>query len=348
MQGSALVSAEDENLHTPGSDELWSESFYLNFSDSSGPLGGFLRLAIHPSKKQSEGLVCVYLPEGGVGVTLVSGAVESSGGVVRVGALSWECLRPLEKWRVQFQGDLQVYTDLRLLSRALEPDGKQHETRHVVLDLEIAGLHPPFFYPDYRKVNSPPPYKQRQTSFGAKVARALRRPAEVRSALRMRGGRHYEQSLRIQGSIQFDSERLPFQGSGHRDHSWGSRDWMPSHRWRWLTGQLEDLAFNAMYLTIAGTHVINGYVWHDGRCDALESLVLDYSFDDTGLAARDICAAMKAGGKEFLVTGNVSFNVPLPIAGKDYFTMYNVGRARYRCGDRVGYGVAEFLERLKP
>jgi hypothetical protein len=164
----------------------------------------------------------------------------------------------------------------------------------------------------------------------------------------MRGGRHYEQSLRVSGSLKFGDKEVPFQGSGHRDHSWGIRDWMAAHRWRWLTGQLGDFAFNAMYLTIAGTPVINGFVWHDGRCDAVEALSLENSFDETGIAGRDMCISMTAGGQEFLVTGSVLSNVPLPIAGKDFFSMYNVGRARYRCGDRVGFGVAEFLERLKP
>jgi hypothetical protein len=53
-------------------------------------------------------------------------------------------------------------------------------------------------------------------------------------------------------------------------------------------------------------------------------------------------------GEQLTITGEVLMNVPLPITGDGFSTMYNVGWTRYRCGDRVGYGVAEFLERLDP
>jgi hypothetical protein len=336
MAATTLVSPEDENLHPPSTDPLWSESLYLNFSDSAGVLGGFVRLALHPAKKESEGLVCVYLPTGGIGITLVTGELEQRDPhVVRAANLEWECVRPLECWRVRYHGKVQVL-------------GALETTLNISLDLEIKGLHAPFFYPGYRKVKTSPPYRERAATFFQRLGRFMNRLAEIRSALRMRGGRHYEQSMRIEGTMKIGTEEFPFAGSGHRDHSWGLRDWMPSHRWRWLTGQMDDFAFNAMYLTIAGTHVINGYVWHDGRCDAVDDLQLDYSFDETGMAGRDICAVLTAGGQKFVVTGFVDQNVPLPIKGPGFSTMYNIGRTRYRFGNRVGYGVAEFLERLEP
>ena len=71
METTTLVSPEDENLHPPGTDPLWSESFYLNFSHSDSVLGGFARVALHPSRREFEGLLGLYLPEGGVGIALV-------------------------------------------------------------------------------------------------------------------------------------------------------------------------------------------------------------------------------------------------------------------------------------
>ena len=53
------VDARDESLHAPVADPLWSESFYLNFSDACGRLGGFTRNALHPTRKETEGLLCV-------------------------------------------------------------------------------------------------------------------------------------------------------------------------------------------------------------------------------------------------------------------------------------------------
>jgi hypothetical protein len=80
----------------------------------------------------------------------------------------------------------------------------------------------------------------------------------------------------------------------------------------------------------------------------VDSLTLRNTFDDTGLAGRAVELELVAGGQTYAITGEVLTNVSFPIVGKGFSTMYTVGRTRYRCGDRTGYGVAEFLERLDP
>src|SRR5262249_44250502 len=151
-------------------------------------------------------------------------------------------------------------------------------------------------------------------------------------------------SMRVRGAVTCAGVTTEFKGTGHRDHSWGPRDWAAAHRWRWLCGQVDNFAFNAMYLTVAGTHVTNGYVWADGQCAPVDSVELETTFDDTGLAGREIRLRLTANGKQHEIEGEVLANVPLPIDGKGFRTMYNVGRTRYRYGSRIGYGAAEFLE----
>ena len=346
----SAVGPHDESLHAPVADPLWSESFYLNFSDTCGRLGGFTRIALHPARKETEGLLCVYLPGGSIGITLASGPLDQADDrSVRAGCLTHERLDPLQHWRIRYDGNVHVFDDPARVPLALKPDAPAAPTGHVAIDLDVTGLHAPFFYPSYRRVKSPPPHRANgPVGFRRLLKRALRRPGEIVSALRMRSSRHYEQSVVVRGSIAVNGERFAFDGTGHRDHSWGLRDWAPSQRWRWMTGQMDGLAFNAMYLTIAGTHVTNGYVWRAGRCAAVDDLRLDNTFDDSGLAGRELRLELTAGGERVLITGEVFLNVPLPIIGETYSTMYNIGRTRYRCGDRAGYGVAEFLERLDP
>jgi hypothetical protein len=152
----------------------------------------------------------------------------------------------------------------------------------------------------------------------------------------------------VRGSVAIDGERYAFDGSGHRDHSWGPRDYMPSERWRWLTGQMDGFAFNAMYLTIAGSHVINGYVWNGDDCLPVEHLQLAMTFEDGGGTARDLVAHLTAGGMTHVITGDVDLNVSASLAGPHYSSVYTIGRATYRCGTRCGYGAVEMVERLDP
>jgi len=343
------VQAADEGLHNPEDDPLWSESFYLNFSDSHGHHGGFTRMALHPTKKETEGFLCLYLPGGRIGITRVTDALEQpKAGVIRAGNIQHLCTDPVKQWRVRFDGELHVFEDPGLVARVLEPNSPPVTTERLQLDLEASGLHSPFFYPNYKKVGTPPPHKRERAGFGRKIKLALRLPGEIRLALRMRSGRHYEQSMAVRGSVTLNGRKESFTGGGHRDHSWGLRHWGVSPRFRWLSGQMEGMAFNAMYLTVAGSNVINGYVWCEGVCMPVDELRLENSFDDTGLAGRDISLELVSGGRHFSIKGQVFLNVPLPMAGPGFSTMYTVGRTRYECGGKVGYGVAEFLERLYP
>lgn len=343
------IAPGDESLHAPGTDPLWSESLYLNFSDASGGPGGFARLSRHPNRREADALVGLYLPDGGVGLALYTGPLpEPDGARIAVGPLAFTCCEPLREWRVAFDGDVHVFADAGRVAEALASPSSSAASVRVALDLQIRGLHAPFHYPQYRRVAQPPPHVPRPRGWAQKVTRALRRPAEIRSALNMRKGRHYEQSVNVVGTVHMAGEPFVIEGSGHRDHSWGPRDWAPAERWRWLTGQFDGMAFNAMYMTIAGTHVTNGYVWTGGACVPIDDLHLDATFDEEGLAGRTISLELSAGGVRHTVTGDVLVNVPLPITGPRFSTRYTIGRTRYRCGDRVGCGVAEFLERLTP
>lgn len=349
-QAALAVRAQDEALHVPTRDPLWSESLYLNFSDRPGMLAGFTRLALHPARKQAEGLLCLHLPRGKIGITHWFDLIElPNNGAVRTRTLVHECLEPLRRWCIRYEGDVLVFDDAAQIPISVDSGAPPTVTERVTVDLEIAGLHAPFYYPVYQKVMTGPPHQERSPAgFVRRLRRALHRPREIVAALNARSGRHYEQSMQVRGSITIGGERLPFEGTGHRDHSWGPRDWSAAHRWRWLCGQMDGFAFNAMYLTIAGTHVTNGYVWSGGRCTPLQALELENTFDDTGLAGRDIRLRLTAAGVRYDIEGEVLTNVPLPIVGRGFSSMYNVGRARYQYATHAGYGAAEFLERLDP
>lgn len=345
----ATVEGHEEGLHAPLQDPLWSESFYFNFSDAQGRSGGFTRIALHPGRDETEGLLCVYLPRG-IGIVRVKDAcAQPAAGLVRAGALVFECLEPLRRWRIRYDGEVHVLGDPAALPASVRPDAPPLPTERVQLDLELTGLHEPFFYPDYQRTPFAPPHAANgRGGLAAMLRRTARRPAEILLALRLRSGRHYEQSMSACGSLAAGGTRTALHGTGHRDHSWGPRHWGVMPRMRWLTGQMDDFAFNAVYLTIAGSHVTNGYVWTGGRCVPVDAVRLRNSFDETGLAARDVQLVLTAGGRTHVITGNVLHNVPLPIDGHGYSTMYNVGWTRYQCNGRSGYGVAEFLERLSP
>ena len=43
------VDAEDERRHPAGDEELWGESYYLDFVSESGDLAGYTRIGVYPN-----------------------------------------------------------------------------------------------------------------------------------------------------------------------------------------------------------------------------------------------------------------------------------------------------------
>jgi hypothetical protein len=343
------VAAADEALHAPETDRDWSESFYQTFFDERGGVAGAVRLALSGRDRQPDGLVVLRPPGGGVLLARPAGRGRAGSGTgIGAGPLELECEEPLSRLRIRFDGECRFLPEPeRLPDFAARLD--ELESRRLELDLVAESDRAAAYYPPYRRVPSAAPAPpEAAPGLVRRLRRALRRPREIARALRMRGGRHYEQPMRVSGEYRVDGAGGRFRGTGHRDHSWGVRDWSVATRWRWLTGSVGETAFSAMFLTTAGSHVVNGLVWRGSGVELPLEMRLDASFHAGGFGGRDVCLELGTGADRILVTGEVADNVVLPISGDGYDIRYSIGFTRYRLGGQTGLGVAEFLERVHP
>jgi hypothetical protein len=77
----------------------------------------------------------------------------------------------------------------------------------------------------------------------------------------------FEQSTRTSGTITIAGRTVAFdQGIGHRDHSWGSRDWRALQHWKWMNAATVDgeLSFHGWISFALGERQVNGYVNRGG------------------------------------------------------------------------------------
>jgi hypothetical protein len=69
-------------------------------------------------------------------------------------------------------------------------------------------------------------------------------------------------------------------GVGHRDKSWGPRNWSGIRGWEWLSAQFgTDLAFNVSLGFDGDQPVHNGFVFRDGDAVPLTSASVSYDWD---------------------------------------------------------------------
>lgn len=74
----------------------------------------------------------------------------------------------------------------------------------------------------------------------------------------------FEQAGAVQGELKLADRKIVFDTTGHRDHSWGRRDYRSMHHFKWISTQAgRGHALNAFQLLAGGEQTINGYLFQD-------------------------------------------------------------------------------------
>src|SRR5579862_6230845 len=60
--GTWQLSAADEDLHEPGPEQLWNESYYFDFTTPDGSIGGYVRLGLYPNWGRAWYWACIVRP----------------------------------------------------------------------------------------------------------------------------------------------------------------------------------------------------------------------------------------------------------------------------------------------
>ncbi|WP_181779380.1 DUF7064 domain-containing protein [Pseudonocardia pini] len=90
-----------------------------------------------------------------------------------------------------------------------------------------------------------------------------------------------EQCGLVTGTLTIGDERIPFDTTGHRDHSWGTRDWTAFHHYKWVNVQAgADIAVNFMHGLAMDRQYELGYVHRDGEQSPIVSIEADVERDD--------------------------------------------------------------------
>ncbi|TDD63586.1 hypothetical protein E1293_42945 [Actinomadura darangshiensis] len=193
----------DEDLHAPGPETLWNESYYFDFAAPDGSIAGYVRLGLYPNwdrawywaalVRQGEPLLLVAdndapLPKPGTAD-------------VRTGAYTatQRITEPFGPAEVTLDGTASILPD----PTAAYGDHAAAETTRLTFDLRwdtVSGVYP---YKDIPR---------------------------------------YEIPCTVSGTVTAGGETIAIDAHGERDHSWGERDWWKVS-WLWTSGRLGDGTF---------------------------------------------------------------------------------------------------------
>jgi hypothetical protein len=233
-----MIVAADEQLHEPGADEHWQESYYFNWADREGRSFGLARWGINPASGKIDG-VLLTMRDGqpefiypAVGLDMGEHEHPPAEYGLRAKGLSFTMREPLARWHIGLAG-------------------------RDTVDLTWTAFHDAHDYHDGLK------------ALGAADEDLALAPA------------HFEQCGEVRGEVCLAGKAYEIEGLGHRDKSWGARDWNGITGWEWLSAQFgPDLAFNATvwYPPGAEETIPGGFVTRDGENRALVATGVDYEW----------------------------------------------------------------------
>lgn len=202
----SVPTVADERRHEAGPERLWNESWYLDWFDTDGRTGGYVRLGVCPNLGHAW-FWCALVGQGEPPVLVVDQETPIPAGPgleVRSSGL-WADLiveGPLEHFSVEVEA-----FGVALDEPADAYRGMRGERLPVGVDLgwetdgPSEGVEPWAFHYDFTT--------------------------------------RYEIPCRVAGEVRIGDRRITVDGWGQRDHSWAERDWWATG-WTWFSGRLED------------------------------------------------------------------------------------------------------------
>lgn len=349
-----MIGERDEGCHEPGGERLWNESYYFNFFDRAGGLGGFTRVGMSPNLALGDHILCLFLPDGNLALARDSAPILGNPARVRVGALAHECLEPMAAWRLTYEGLLNLVSDPGVLKDPLTLPLRPFDRIEVALDLTFRNLNPPVDY--HGEALKRGLAKSLADPFGRLKGKSLAMEAvklfpRLVSLPAMGRARHYEQAGTYEGTVRIGRRTHDFRGTGERDRSWGVRDWRVPARWCWFTGQFGEgkdlVAFNVCSVEMMLLRAFGGFVFEGGRNHLVEDLEIETRFEADGVTQRSMrFTARYGGGRKLEVSGQVKRVAPVAFASGLYRILVNEGMTEFTCRAGTCHGVSEYLFQL--
>ncbi|MGH7288087.1 MAG: DUF7064 domain-containing protein [Myxococcota bacterium] len=318
------LAPEDDYLHELGPEPNFNESAYYNFFDKQQQLGGWFRIGNRANEGSAERTVCLYLSDGRVLFSFGRPKIANNDAFDAAG-LRFEVIEPAQRHRTTFEGSVTELAEPRAMAdpKAAFEGNPRKQIRFDLLHEAVGPL------------------------YGHKAEKPANEDAEQSFARA-----HFEQHMRVTGSLEIDGERLAIDGFGLRDHSWGPRYWQAIHSYEWLTlnfGADLGAMVSIIQRDAAGEQRTAGGVLVRGmQMERLVDAKIDAEYEDNGLYHKRLTARVTTEqGQALTITGEVKSFIPLRNRRGDRVTHIGEGMTEWKLGERTGHGLSEFLRQLK-
>ena len=303
------LSDKDEYSHDWGKfPPFHNESWYFNFIDRPNNVFLVTRLSYHMDKKKSLVLVLLII-DGKARVYFKEIPLEKMPANWEIdNKVKYYCVKPMKQWKIKFKNS-QVDLDVNL------------EGRFPIFNSAV-GTDPLAFLKEDN-------YTETEQVF-----------AQM----------HYEQPMIATGTLILKKrgeviETRTIKGFGHRDHSWGIRDWGGIDSWNWVVAQFEDETINFYKAEALGEVKQDGIIYSKDadniRITNIEVSTKTKEDEKTPVSSTFIIT--DENGKKRTIESKTIFSQYLPLPSEKGLTEIYEQVAIFTYNGKEGDGISEYL-----
>ncbi len=306
LEGGSAVSEKDEYEHDFGKfPPHHNESWYFNFIDRKNDVYLITRWSMEMYDKNSR-VMLILIVDGESFVYLKDIPIDTMPD-------NWEyckrvkyyCLKPMKKWRITF------------------------EDRKLKLDVTYDAIYSVYNFSSDGARNP----TELLEEFGLKI-------------LDVAAQQHYEQAMNVTGTltIKKTGEIRKINCHGHRDHSYGTRDWIHIDGWNWAAAYFGDEYISVSRVEVFEKEFYNGFIaTKDGNIPVIKVEVTTKKRDDGKTPVSSEFIITDINGKKWKFNTNTIHSLHLPLPSEKGLTEIFEQIAIFNLDGKEGDGISEYL-----
>ncbi|MHA1314617.1 MAG: DUF7064 domain-containing protein [Candidatus Helarchaeota archaeon] len=289
-----------------------NESWYFNFLDFNSDVYMITRVSFQMGMKESDVMLVLIVddkPTAYFNRLKVEDFPKDD--IYGDKKVKFECLEPMKKWRVTFLH-------------------RKHE-----VDVIFEARFPPFNY-----MSNEDPLETIK-EFGVEI-------------LDVAAQQHYEQGMKVTGTLKIKEKRevkevRQINCHGHRDHSWGTRDWVNIDRWNWMAAQFDDCTINAFRSEVFGKVPKGGFISTAEGNEKVIDVEVETEFGHEGKekAPKSSRFKIKTPIRELLIVSHTRKSLYLQRPSEGGLAEIYEQIVEFEMNGKKGYGISEYMTSIK-
>ena len=292
--------------------EHHNESWYFNFIDFSANVHVITRVGYRMGAKEIEVMFVLIVDrendennEEYFNESKIEGFPEED--IYGDEKVKYECLEPMKKWRIRF-------------------DNQKFE-----VDVVLEGRFSPYIYMSHEDP------MEALKKYGTEI-------------LKVAAQKHYEQGMNATGVIKLKEkgqikEVRQINCYGHRDHSWGTRNWVLIDKWNWIACQFEHCTINSSRVEVFGKIIKQGFIStaeeHEPVIDV--EVETEYGYEGKESVPKSSTFKITTPTRQYTIVSKTWKSLYIRRLWEQGLTEVHEQIVEFEMDGKKGYGISEYM-----